>query len=78
MYNLRLSKILAIIILLLLGGCNNENSNIVNYKLSECILPSIPYGAPIVKTKLRLDELGNIKEILIHLAFTGSVDNILQ
>ena len=46
-------------------GCNNESSKIVNYKLIDCVLPSIPYGAPIVKTKLRVDQLGNIKEILI-------------
>jgi hypothetical protein len=60
-----LMKSIVPIILLLLLGCNKEVSQPTNYKIFNCVVPNIPYGAPVVKTKFRVDIEGNIKEILI-------------
>ena len=61
----KLMKKLSLIILLRLLGCNKDVVPTVNYKIFDCIIPNIPYGAPVVKTKFRVDTEGNIKEILL-------------
>lgn len=58
-------KISILILILLLAGCNAKSTESINYKITDCVLPNIALGAPIVKTKLRIDQYGYIKEIMI-------------
>jgi len=58
-------KIPILILIILLAGCNTKSTESINYKIIDCVLPNIPYGAPIVKTKLRIDQDGYIREIKI-------------
>ena len=58
-------KKMYLVLLLIFSGCNQTSENSLQYQMSECAIPNIPYGAPVVKTRFRVDSTGSIKEIVL-------------
>jgi len=58
-------KIMYLVLLLIISGCNQTFENSIQYQVSKCEIPDIPYGAPVVKTRFRVDSTGTIKEIVL-------------
>ena len=54
-----------LVLLLIISGCNQTFENSIQYQVSKCEIPNIPYGAPVVKTRFRVDSTGTIKEIVL-------------
>ena len=68
-------KITHFVILFIISGCNQTFEKSIQYQVSKCEIPNIPYGAPVVKTRFRVDSTGNIKQIeLTHPSGIEEID----
>ena len=56
-------KRIYLILILFFCGCNPTKENNLQYQLSKCETPNVPYGAPAVSARFRVDSTGSIKQI---------------
>lgn len=58
-------KILLPYFMIFLLGCNQISEGEHSYKVSGCEIPDIPYGAPAVKTRFKVNSEGKIIQVVL-------------
>jgi TonB family protein len=68
-------KKICFLLLVFLAACNPLNEINATNTVINCEIPNIPYGAPAVKTKLRVDSNGKVKEVILtHSSGSAEID----